>query len=97
MNFPGAQVFNADCNALLRSAMAREGGGGAAAESALPERGMIDAIVGGPPCQGFSGMNRFSAGEYSMFKNSLVVTYLSYCDYYRCGPCCQPKLCISVP
>jgi DNA (cytosine-5)-methyltransferase 1 len=28
-------------------------------------------------------MNRFSQGEYSRFKNSLVVSYLSYCDYYR--------------
>ena len=38
---------------------------------------------GPPPCQGFSGMNRFNHREYSQFKNSLVSTYLSYCDYYR--------------
>jgi len=40
-------------------------------------------LVGGPPCQGFSGMNRFNAGQYSHFKNSLVSTFLSYCEYYR--------------
>ena len=40
-------------------------------------------LCGGPPCQGFSGMNRFNSREYSQFKNSLVVSYLSYCDYYR--------------
>ena len=40
-------------------------------------------MCGGPPCQGFSGMNRFNSREYSQFKNSLVVSYLSYCDYYR--------------
>lgn len=28
-------------------------------------------------------MNRFNSREYSQFKNSLVVSYLSYCDYYR--------------
>jgi DNA (cytosine-5)-methyltransferase 1 len=28
-------------------------------------------------------MNRFNSGEYSRFKNSLVVTYLSYCDHFR--------------
>ncbi len=61
----------------------------------------MDLLCGGPPCQGFSGMNRFNSREYSQFKvreegvalggaisppppqNSLVVSYLSYCDYYR--------------
>ena len=28
-------------------------------------------------------MNRFNAGEYSLFKNSLVSSYLSYAEYYR--------------
>lgn len=28
-------------------------------------------------------MNRFNSRQYSLFKNSLVVSYLSYCDYYR--------------
>ena len=28
-------------------------------------------------------MNRFNHREYSQFKNSLVSTYLSYCDFYR--------------
>ncbi len=40
-------------------------------------------LCGGPPCQGFSGMNRFNSREYSQFKNSLVTSYISYCDYYR--------------
>ena len=45
--------------------------------------GEVDLLCGGPPCQGFSGMNRFNAGEYSLFKNSLVSSYLSYAEYYR--------------
>lgn len=49
----------------------------------LPQRGEVELLCGGPPCQGFSGMNRFNSRQYSLFKNSLVVSYLSYCDYYR--------------
>lgn len=71
----------------------------------LPRKGEVELLCGGPPCQGFSGMNRFNSREYSQFKvctaaarlhvtsdvmpssplaqNSLVVSYLSYCDYFR--------------
>ena len=34
----------------------------------LPQRGDVDLLCGGPPCQGFSGMNRFSSRDYSKFK-----------------------------
>lgn len=56
---------------------------GNGATSGMPAKGEVQLLVGGPPCQGFSGMNRFNAGQYSLFKNSLIVSYLSYCDYYR--------------
>lgn len=49
----------------------------------LPQKGDVELLCGGPPCQGFSGMNRFNFRQYSLFKNSLIVTTLSYCDYYR--------------
>ncbi|XP_009986212.1 PREDICTED: DNA (cytosine-5)-methyltransferase 1-like, partial [Tauraco erythrolophus] len=52
-------------------------------KSALPQKGDVEMLCGGPPCQGFSGMNRFNSRTYSKFKNSLVVSFLSYCDYYR--------------
>lgn len=52
-------------------------------EIGLPKKGEIDMLIAGPPCQGFSAMNRFSSGEYSNFQNSLIVTFLSYCEYYR--------------
>ena len=43
----------------------------------------VDIMVGGPPCQGFSLLNIYKEKEYSKFKNSLISTYLSYCDFYR--------------
>lgn len=49
----------------------------------LPQKGEVELLCGGPPCQGFSGMNRFNSRQYSLFKNSLVVSCLSWCDYYR--------------
>ncbi|GLV37979.1 Lysine demethylase 2 [Carabus blaptoides fortunei] len=81
LNNPHSTVYTDDCNALLGRVMA--GASHSEAGLPLPARGAVELMVGGPPCQGFSGMNRFSAGQYSLFKNSLIVSYLSYCDYYR--------------
>jgi len=81
LNNPGTTVFNADCNGILKMIM--EGRDTDDSGQKLPKRGEVDLLCGGPPCQGFSGMNRFNHREYSMFKNSLVATYLSYCDYFR--------------
>ncbi|KAJ8965257.1 hypothetical protein NQ314_004269 [Rhamnusium bicolor] len=78
LNNPACKVFTDDCNALLKIVLS-----GQAKEKGLPCKGEVEMLVGGPPCQGFSGMNRFNAGQYSLFKNSLVVSYLSYCEYYR--------------
>ena len=44
----------------------------AADAGALPRPGQVDVIVGGPPCQGYSGMNRFNKGNWSMVQNSMV-------------------------
>lgn len=71
-------MFTADCNNLLKHVI--EGTG---MSKEMPKKGEVEMMVGGPPCQGFSGMNRFNAGQYSLFKNSLIASYLSYCDYYR--------------
>ncbi|XP_063536239.1 DNA (cytosine-5)-methyltransferase 1-like [Cydia strobilella] len=81
LNNPGCSVFREDCNALLAAALA--GATHSAAALRLPAVGEVELMCGGPPCQGFSGMNRFNSREYSNFKNSLVATYLSFCDYYR--------------
>ena len=76
-NNPECQVFNEECNGLLKQAMEGD------VESAMPRKGEVDMIVGGPPCQGFSLLNIYKESEYSKFKNSLIPTFLSYCDFYR--------------
>lgn len=80
LNNPACTVYTDDCNALLRCALAGER---PRDRPPLPAQGDVELLCGGPPCQGFSGMNRFNSREYSNFKNSLVASYLSYCDYYR--------------
>ncbi|XP_017781710.1 PREDICTED: DNA (cytosine-5)-methyltransferase PliMCI-like [Nicrophorus vespilloides] len=77
LNNPTTKVFTDDCNSILKQVLENADSG------VYPRRGDVELLVGGPPCQGFSGMNRFNAGQYSLFKNSLIVSYLSYCDYYR--------------
>uniref|UniRef100_A0A667WJL7 DNA (cytosine-5)-methyltransferase n=1 Tax=Myripristis murdjan TaxID=586833 RepID=A0A667WJL7_9TELE len=81
LNNPGTTVFTEDCNILLKLVMSGEKTNSLGQK--LPQKGDVEMLCGGPPCQGFSGMNRFNSRTYSKFKNSLVVSYLSYCDYYR--------------
>lgn len=81
LNNPGSTVFTEDCNVLLKLVMAGEKTNSLGQR--LPQKGDVEMLCGGPPCQGFSGMNRFNSRTYSKFKNSLVVSFLSYCDYYR--------------
>uniref|UniRef100_A0A8B9THY0 DNA (cytosine-5)-methyltransferase n=1 Tax=Anas platyrhynchos TaxID=8839 RepID=A0A8B9THY0_ANAPL len=81
LNNPGTTVFTEDCNVLLKLVMSGEKTNSLGQK--LPQKGDVEMLCGGPPCQGFSGMNRFNSRTYSKFKNSLVVSFLSYCDYYR--------------
>ncbi|CAN8014880.1 unnamed protein product [Ixodes persulcatus] len=81
LNFPDATIFTDDCNRLLRLVM--DGESTNERGQTLPQKGDVEVLCGGPPCQGFSGMNRFNSRQYSLFKNSLIASYLSYCEYYR--------------
>ena len=99
LNNPDAAVFCNNCNVLLHAAMVKAGQEGdceasqeaidasnalpATDKERLPVPGEVDFICGGPPCQGYSGMNRFNKGNWSMVQNSMVMAYLSYCDFYR--------------
>ncbi|KAL5240708.1 hypothetical protein ACI65C_008118 [Semiaphis heraclei] len=81
LNNPESTVFVEDTNHLLKLAIAGEKTN--SKNQNIPQKGEVDFICGGPPCQGFSGMNRFNSGQYSLFKNSLIVSFLSYIDFYR--------------
>ena len=48
----------------------------------LPQKGDVDLLCGGPPCQGFSGMNRFNSRDYSKFKvtdNLMFINCFAVC------------------
>lgn len=76
LNNPGTTVFTEDCNVLLKLVMSGEKTNSLGQK--LPQKGDVEMLCGGPPCQGFSGMNRFNSRTYSKFKNSLVVSYLRW-------------------
>lgn len=76
LNNPGSTVFTEDCNVLLKLVMAGEKTNTLGQK--LPQKGDVELLCGGPPCQGFSGMNRFNSRTYSKFKNSLVVSFLRW-------------------
>ncbi|CAH8276765.1 unnamed protein product [Arabidopsis lyrata] len=98
-NHPDATVFVDNCNVILRAIMEKGGdvddciSTTEAAElaakldenqkSTLPLPGQVDFINGGPPCQGFSGMNRFSDRSWSKVQCEMILAFLSFADYFR--------------
>lgn len=85
-NFPNkAIIMNSDANLVLQTLIEPNDD---FIRHKLPRRGEIDLILGGPPCQGFTEINRFAASDCSMFKSSLVGTYLNYVEYFR------PRYCL---
>jgi len=43
----------------------------------LPGKGKAELLCGGPRCQEFSGMNRFSSSNYSLFKSCNTLLFHS--------------------
>ena len=84
-NHPNTLVFNDDCNLLLKKILEADKKGQAAIYKGknLPKKGQVDILCGGPPCQGFSNLNRHNKGQNSTFKNTGIPSYFSYCDFYR--------------
>lgn len=83
-NSPHTTVLNQDCNALLARAIRRAEGKEAQPAgqgTELPGPTEVDFLYCGPPCQGFSGINRFAKADDQL--NDLIWTALSYCDFYR--------------
>ncbi|XP_054785448.1 DNA (cytosine-5)-methyltransferase 1-like [Prosopis cineraria] len=99
LNHPESLVFINNCNVILRAVMEKCGDADdcisttEAAELAakldeteinnLPIPGQVDFINGGPPCQGFSGMNRFNQSTWSKVQCEMILAFLSFADYFR--------------
>ncbi|KAG7612367.1 Bromo adjacent homology (BAH) domain [Arabidopsis suecica] len=98
-NHPESTVFVDNCNVILRAIMEKGGdqddcvstteANELAAKlteeqkSTLPLPGQVDFINGGPPCQGFSGMNRFNQSSWSKVQCEMILAFLSFADYFR--------------
>ncbi|KAF9613807.1 hypothetical protein IFM89_011976 [Coptis chinensis] len=99
LNHPDALMFVDNCNVILRAIMEKCGDTdecictSEASELAaklgeekinnLPMPGLVDFINGGPPCQGFSGMNRFNQSTWSKVQCEMILAFLSFADYFR--------------
>lgn len=75
-NFSDASVLNLDARGFLKGI---EGNG-----HEFPSRGDFDILCGGPPCQGFCGINRHRSIEDD--RNSLVEVFL------RCVAALSPRV-----
>ncbi|KAK8921992.1 DNA (cytosine-5)-methyltransferase 1A [Platanthera zijinensis] len=98
-NHPDSVMFIDNCNVILRAIMEKCGdtddciSTSEAAELAakldeekrtnLPMPGQVDFINGGPPCQGFSGMNRFNQSTWSKVQCEMILAFLSFAEYFR--------------
>lgn len=99
LNHPAASTVVNNCNVILRAIMTACGdeddciSTSDAAEMAakldeteinnLPRPGQVDFINGGPPCQGFSGMNRFNQSTWSKVQCEMILAFLSFVEYFR--------------
>ncbi|CAH8337110.1 unnamed protein product [Eruca vesicaria subsp. sativa] len=98
-NHPETKVFVDNCNVILRAIMEKCGDQDECISTAeadelaakldedqkrtLPVPGQVDFINGGPPCQGFSRMNRFSQRPWSQVQREMILAFLSFADYFR--------------
>lgn len=67
---PNTQLFDKDVRELFQLLIDKD--------ARLPGKGDVDLLVGGPPCQGFSGYNRYRSAKDP--RNSLVEVFLDYID-----------------
>uniref|UniRef100_A0A7N0RBA2 Cytosine-specific methyltransferase n=1 Tax=Kalanchoe fedtschenkoi TaxID=63787 RepID=A0A7N0RBA2_KALFE len=99
LNHPESVMFIDNCNVILRAVMKKCGDADdcvSTLEAAqlsesleeksiqnLPLPGEVDFISGGPPCQGFSGLNRFNHSTWSKVQSEMILAFLSFVDYFR--------------
>lgn len=99
LNHPEALAFVQNCNVILRAIMTACGDTDDCISTTeadelaakldeemiknLPRPGQVDFINGGPPCQGFSGMNRFNQSTWSKVQCEMILAFLSFAEYFR--------------
>lgn len=81
LNHPSCSMLVGDANKILDLIL--KGETKYLNQVELPQKGDVDVILAGPPCQGFSNINRYSSSTHSMLKNSLIATTLGYVDHFR--------------
>ena len=69
LNNPETTVFCDDCNTVLANIIAGKKCPGVR----YPEKGEVELIVGGPPCQGYSALNRYGHRKNAKFRVSYFV------------------------
>ncbi|XP_059488304.1 DNA (cytosine-5)-methyltransferase PliMCI-like [Neocloeon triangulifer] len=80
-NFKDATVYVDDVNLVLANMMEEKNQNNKG--QAYAKKGEVGMVIGGPPCQGFSVMNRYPQGEAALFKNSSVSTFCSAIDILK--------------
>ena len=70
-NHKAVKLFEEDANGLLERMLR--------GDRDTPTPGDVDLVMGGPPCQGFSGYNRHRRADDP--RNSLMSTFLGFVDY----------------
>jgi DNA (cytosine-5)-methyltransferase 1 len=70
---PDVKIYRGDSSNMLSLIQAESPG--------MPSKNQFDLIVGGPPCQGFSGWNRYR--DISDQRNSQVDVFLSFVSFLR--------------
>ena len=80
-NRPGCCVWQEDAVEVLRAARA----GGELRGRRLPGREEVEVLCAGPPCQGFSGLNRYKDRDKARRKNCLLAVTMSFVEIFK--PC----------
>ncbi|RGB28937.1 hypothetical protein C1646_672845 [Rhizophagus diaphanus] len=70
-------LINESVNKILANAMKNKN------NQNLPNKGEVDIMLAGSPCQGFSRINKHQDTDRSMTNNSLVASVASFVDFYR--------------
>ena len=70
-------LFYGSVNDYLSQAMQGNGG------PAVAQRGEVEMIAAGSPCQGFSNANPLKGNDRSLFNISMIASVVAFIDFYR--------------